>query len=289
VLAVSVQRFASEVIVVPTLSLKAKLRAGEAVLGTFVHLNDPGVVEIAGAAGLDFVIIDTEHSAKDISVVENMVRASEAFGVASLVRVHANEEKVILRALETGTKGIVIPFIEEPEDVVRARAAMTYPPEGIRGTCTVTRAAHYGAFRPQFDEHAARSNQELLLVGLIESKRGVENISEILESGLDVAFLGRGDLASGLGVPGQSEHPLVHDAVDRVLNAVSATTSADQWCGIMPYYPDESRRWFDRGCPFLAYSVDTYVLFNAYREAVEAAKGHKRPEAAAHEKLEERV
>jgi 2-keto-3-deoxy-L-rhamnonate aldolase RhmA len=83
--------------------LKAKMLAEQPVLGTFVHLNDPAVVEIAAAAGLDFAIIDTQHSSKDLSTVENMVRAAAVFGIGSLVRVHVNEEKTILRVLETGT------------------------------------------------------------------------------------------------------------------------------------------------------------------------------------------
>jgi 2-keto-3-deoxy-L-rhamnonate aldolase RhmA len=245
--------------------LKAKMLAGQPVLGTFVHLSDPAVVEIAGAAGLDFAIIDTEHSSKDLSTVENMVRAADAFGIASLVRVHVNEEKTILRVLETGTNGIVIPFVESADDVRRAREALRYPPEGSRGTCTVTRAARYGALRPQFADHARDSNRELLLVGLIESAKGVEGIDEILDAGLDVAFVGRGDLAAGLGVAGDSSHPHVLEAVGRVLDA--ARQRREQWSGILPYRPEESARWIAEGCLFLAYSVDTYVLLEAYAAA----------------------
>jgi len=253
-------------------SLKSRLKAGDQVFGTFVQLNDPAVVEIAGAAGLDFVIIDTEHSAKDLFVVENMVRAAESFDISAIIRPHSDDERTISRLLETGAEGMMIPFVESADDVARARSAMSYPPAGGRGTCSVTRAGRYGDLRPIFAEHVAHVNDELLLVGLIESEAGVENIQEIIAAGVDVAFLGRGDLASALGVHGQAEHPHVRDAVEKVLAAFRTSGSTEQWCGIMPYAPEESLGWYQQGVNFLAYSVDTFTLFKAYRGALEAAK-----------------
>ncbi len=249
-------------------ALRDRLEAGEAVLGTFIHLGDPAVVEIAGAAGFDFVICDTEHSSRDPSTIENMVRAAEAFGIAALIRVHENDEKAILRALETGAQGIVLPFVRSADDVRRAQQAMWYPPDGNRGTCTVTRAARYGALRPDFATHAAECNRELLLVGLIEDAEGVDHIEEIMDAGLDVAFVARGDLTAALGVSAQSEHPLVLEAVEKVIAA--AAELPHQWSGIMPYDPEEGPMWATRGCSFLACSIDTYILWKGFRAFTEA-------------------
>ncbi|MBI3965374.1 MAG: hypothetical protein HY329_07035 [Chloroflexi bacterium] len=245
---------------------KARLREGKPVLGTFAFLGDPSVVEIIGHAGFDFVIIDTEHTARDIGLVQDMVRAADAVNITPIVRVHEIEEKTILRALETGAQGIVVPFVRNGEEAKRANAAVRYPPTGARGTCTVTRAAEFGMLRPKFAEHAEACNRELLLIGLIEDAAGVENIADILDQGVEVAFLGRADLSSALGVSGQVEHPLVLGAVDRVLAATQGRQ--DRWGGIVPYGSGEGGRWLSQNCPFMCYSVDALVLLDAYRAAL---------------------
>jgi 4-hydroxy-2-oxoheptanedioate aldolase len=258
------------------MTLKQQLREGKTVLGTFVHLGDPAVIEILGAAGLDYAIIDTEHSARDLSTVENMVRAAEAVGISPLIRVEDNREKTILRMLETGAEGIVIPFVHTAQDVLDVQRAMRYPPEGARGTCTVTRAARYGALRGEFEEHALRLNRELLLVGLIEDPLGVANVTEIMDAGLDVAFVARGDLTAALGVSAQSDHPRVLAAAEEIIDACDGRQ--EQWSGIMSYTPEESARWIARGCRFLAFSVDTYVMLNGFRSF--ATEVGKRPAAS---------
>ncbi|HEY5840482.1 MAG TPA: aldolase/citrate lyase family protein, partial [Mycobacterium sp.] len=111
---------------------KEKLRRGEAVLGTFIFLGDPAIVEIASIAGLDFVVIDTEHAARDITQVESIVRAADARGITPLVRVSSLDDKEILRALETGAQGIMVPQVESAEQVRQMLSAMRYPPHGTR-------------------------------------------------------------------------------------------------------------------------------------------------------------
>lgn len=246
-------------------SLRSRLDAGEAVIGTFVHMGDPAIVEVLAAAGLDFAILDTEHSSRGPEAVEHTIRAAEATGLELLVRVPENDLVAVQRALDAGARGIVMPFIESGEDVRRASAALRYAPDGTRGTCTVTRVARYGALRPDFAQFAERENEELLLVGLIESQVGVEHIDEILDAGLDVALVGRGDLAAEFGVTAQSNHPLVAAATDRVLNAAKAHPGS---CGgILPYTPEEGRAWIAAGCQLLSYSIDSYVLLEAYTTA----------------------
>lgn len=246
-------------------TLRARLAAGEAVIGTFVHLGDPAIVEIVAIAGFDFAILDTEHSSRGPEAVEHMIRAAEAFGLHLIVRVPEGDRAAIQRALDAGARGIAVPFVESAADVTAARASLRYAPDGDRGTCTVTRAARYGALRPNFAEHANRQNEDILLVGLIESEAGVERIEEILDAGLDVALIGRGDLTAALGVTAQTEHPRVVEAVERVLTAARGRDGT--WAGILPYTAEEGRRWVEADCPFLAYSIDTYVLLEAYTAA----------------------
>lgn len=239
-----------------------RVRAGQCVLGSFSMLPSAGVVEILGRAGLDFVIIDQEHCPKNWETVENMVRAAELCGMAALIRVARIEEKEILQALEVGAGGIMLPFVETADDVRRAMSAMRYAPDGKRGTCTQTRAAGYGGNRARFIELANQCNDELLLIGLIESRKGLDNIEEILsvKKGLDVVFIGRSDLATDLGRPGQTSDPLVEAATEKILAAACA---AQVQPGIAQYTAAECEAWTARGCSFFAFPSESGLLFDA--------------------------
>src|SRR4051794_12135918 len=177
-------------------SLKRRLAAGETVFGSFAFLPSPDVVEIMGFAGFDYVIIDLEHSPKNWDQVTNMVRAAELHGMAPIVRVREIGEKNILEVLELGAEGIVLPFVQTADDVVRAARALNYPPRGQRGTCTLTRAAQYGGLRADFIAHTQRQNADLVLVAQIEDGLGVQNIDAILacDPGIDALIIGRSDL-----------------------------------------------------------------------------------------------
>lgn len=249
-----------------------RVRAGERLAGSFSFLPSPGLVEVLGRAGLDFVIIDQEHSRKAWDQVENLVRAADASGMAALVRVAWNEEKEILHALETGAAGIVLPFVESAQDVRRAAAALRYAPEGTRGTCTQTRAAGYGARRGGFVEFARECNRRLLLVAQIESRKGLENIGQIVgvPDALDVVFIGRSDLASDLGKPGQTADPAVEAASQRI---VDASRAAGKVVGIAHDEAAECEQWARRGCSFFALASEAGFLMRKvtdFRGEVEA-------------------
>lgn len=224
-----------------------------------------------GHAGLDFVIIDQEHSRKSWEVVENMVRAAQVSGMAALVRVACNEPTEILHALETGAAGIVLPFVESADDVRRAASALRFAPEGTRGTCTQTRAAGYGTLRKGFVDFAAQSNRGLLLVGQIESREGLERIQEIMgvEGGLDVVFLGRSDLASQLGKPGQTDDPQVEAASQRIIDTAR---QARRVSGLAHYEAAECQRWAQRGCSFFALASEVGFLAARLQEFTREAR-----------------
>ncbi|MGQ0662805.1 MAG: HpcH/HpaI aldolase family protein [Pseudomonadota bacterium] len=246
--------------------------AGEPVFGTFVFLPDPGVVEIMALAGMDFVIIDLEHSPKNWETVENMVRAAEARGLSVLIRVSENNEKGILQALELGAEGVVVPFVQTADDARKAGAAMKYAPAGTRGTCTLTRVAAYGGLRAGFLDHARRLNEKTLFVAQVEDKVAVDNIASIVaaEPGPDVIMIGRSDLASSLGRPGQVNDPAVLEATDWIIRAVATGGDRTRCFGIGVYGPAEAAAWLRKGCRFFFFSSDGLILLNAAKGAREA-------------------
>jgi 4-hydroxy-2-oxoheptanedioate aldolase len=249
-------------------SVKQKLREGKAVLGTFNFFDDPSVAEILGLAGLDFLIIDMEHSPRGFDQVENMVRAAELVGLMALVRVPSGTETEISRALETGAQGIVLRMLEGPDQVREARAAALYPPNGNRGTCSASRAARYTALRPRFGEYIREANDDVLLVGLIESPSGVDNAAAIAAAGLDVVVVGRGDLSAALGVPGENQNPAVRAMCDRV--AEVARLSERTIFGSTASSQAEMEDLTRLGCRMFIYRDDTSVLFEAFAKTTEA-------------------
>jgi 4-hydroxy-2-oxoheptanedioate aldolase len=249
---------------------KKIIRDGGAALGTFCYFPTPWTVEIAGLAGMDFAIIDLEHAGKDLLLVEAMVVAAELYGMTAIVRVPSADEKHILQVLETGCQGIMVPLVDSAETATRAVAAAKYPPQGVRGVCRSTRAAKFGVSIPRFAEFAQTANDEIMVIAMIEERNGVENIKEILTTGVDGIVLGPADLSGSYGVMGNLEHSLVRDALERVTEAVVAHDST--WMGHLVFSPDQVEHWLKKGHRFFCYGVDTQILALTYQKAAEGAR-----------------
>lgn len=246
-------------------SLKARIRAAERLVGCFVFMQAPSIVEILALAGFDFVVIDLEHAPKDWESVENLIRAADVHGLPALVRVPEIAPHWILHALECGAGGIVLPFVQHPEDVQRAARAMFYAPLGERGTCTQTRAAGFGARRGDFMRHAALQNDELVLIGLVESPLGVANAASILtvEPGLDAISVGRSDLASAMGRPGQAGDAHVMAATRTVLQAAQAHPPGYKASAMVIYGASEVSGWAQEGCSIFIAPSESTLLHDA--------------------------
>jgi 4-hydroxy-2-oxoheptanedioate aldolase len=245
--------------------LKHKIATGETVVGTFVFLPSPGVVEILALAGMDFIIIDMEHSPKDWDTLEHMIRAANLHKLPALIRVSQNSEKLILQCLEIGADGIVVPFVRSAEDVRSALDAVLYPPDGRRGTCTLTRMTGYGAHRSRFLEHCREQNERLVVLAQIEDSAGVEQIGPILacRPSLDAVLVGRSDLASSFGTPGQTESPAVLEATEVITEAARAADGPRPAIAMGIYSRAEVERWKKAGCTVFFAPSDGILLLNA--------------------------
>ena len=245
--------------------VKEMLRDGKPVFGTFVSLPEPGIVEAIGYAGYDFVILDMEHSPIDFGALRVLLAAADATGLVPLVRTGTIEANPILRVLDSGAMGIMVPHVRSRADAQALVSACRYPPEGQRGAIGGSRAARYG--QANFAEHVRLSNDEVLTIALIEDPEGVEAIEEIVGvPGLDIICPGSGDLSAAMGYPGQPQHPAVQAQVERVAAAVRARP--DRTVGYMIMAPDQIARCHELGARFIIFSQDSRVLFGAYREAL---------------------
>ena len=198
--------------------MKEKLQKGGVAAGVIIQEPAVQVVEVLGLLGFDWLFIDCEHSLMSLEDVGHLVLASELRGITPLVRVPQNLPEVILRYLDAGAMGIVIPGVETVEDARRAVLGAKYPPEGVRGLAGV-RGADFGLSGPLGD-YVKAANREILVLADVESREGVENIEGILGvEGIDGIAIGSNDLSQSLDVPGQTNHPLVVEAIDKILAA----------------------------------------------------------------------
>ena len=187
--------------------IKEKIAQGQLAIGTYVNLADAAVVEMIGLAGYDAAFIDMEHTAFDLQTVQEMVRACDVTGICSLVRVPDNSPKTILRVLEMGAQGIQVPHIAGKDDALAAVQAVRYAPLGERGMGGPTRATRYGTV--PMKEHTKRSNEEIVLVVMVEDLKAIEQLEEIASiDGLDLIAIGPSDLSQALGVSGKDDPKL---------------------------------------------------------------------------------
>src|SRR5438046_2082108 len=184
-----------------TNTTKAKLAEGKAGFGAIISRHAPDLVELFGAIGYDFVMIDCEHGPMDLDQVEHMVRAAEVFGITPITRIPNHEDSTILRFLDRGVQGIIVPHINTRETAAAVARAARYYPEGYRGVGG-GRAHDYGVGVSR-DESTRWVNSQLLVIPMIEETEAVDNLDAILKvSGVDVLHVAASDLGQSMGNPG---------------------------------------------------------------------------------------
>ncbi len=181
--------------------IKESLSRGEVLWGTIVVSSSPVNVEISGYLGYDFTFIDAEHSptspyGRDM---ENLIRAAYAADITPFCRVSCNDVAQIKKLLDFGAKGIIAPFINNKKDAESLVEACLFPPAGDRGGCPGVRAQRYGT--ENWFDFMKRSNEELIIMPVLERIAAIENIEEILSvRGINTVLFGPFDLAIELGI-----------------------------------------------------------------------------------------
>jgi 2-keto-3-deoxy-L-rhamnonate aldolase RhmA len=239
------------------------------VLGLIVKMPAASTIELAGHAGLDFALIDTEHGSNDMAEVEHHIRAADSAGISVLVRVSDAQSPDILRALDAGAAGIVVPHVKSAADVQRAVARTHYPPLGQRSLALSNRAGRYGT--RSVDEHLELSRERTALIVQVEDAEALPNVDDILSvEGLTGVFIGPTDLSASLGRPGRLEDPIVADAIDSIADAVLARPDLTL-CVIAADEP-EAEAWIDRGARMILLNAPA-LMAQRLRAITEALQG----------------
>jgi 4-hydroxy-2-oxoheptanedioate aldolase len=190
--------------------IRTKVAAGRPAVGAWV-LQPSGLgAEVLGAAGFDFLLLDAQHGGVTWDNLLTVLQGMAGSASTALVRVGWNNPELLMRALDLGATGVIVPMVSTPEEAARAAAATRYPPAGNRSFGPVRRAVS-----PQ------QANEDVLCLPMIETADGLANLEAIVATaGVDGVFVGPVDLALALGhtaVDYSSVHPAVLEALDEIV------------------------------------------------------------------------
>lgn len=198
-------------------AFRDKLRAREALFGTFIKTPTPHATEVLASLGYDFVIVDAEHAPFDRRDIDHVVMAGRGCGISVLVRVPESSPATILSCLDVGADGILAPHVDSPRRAEAVAAACRYRNGGTRGYSTNSRAGNWGG--TTMASHMASEDARVSCVAMIEDASALDEIDGIAAvPGIDALFLGRADLSSSLGET-RADAERTNVAVDRILAA----------------------------------------------------------------------
>lgn len=240
------------------------------IIGSWINTASPIVAEIMSAAGFDFLVIDTEHSAVDVPQAQLLFQAIKAGnpGCTPLVRLPGNMYSETKRYLDAGAMGIIAPLINSAEEAKELIRSVKYPPFGERGV-GFGRSHGYGF---SFDEYMKKANDDIFVCVQIEHIKGVENLDKILSvKGIDAVFIGPYDLTASMGIMAQFDNPRYLSARDYILTKCK---EYQIFAGIHVVPPDP-QYVVDRvqeGFKMIGYSLDITMLGYSCRDGLAAIR-----------------
>lgn len=246
-------------------SFRDRVLAGEPLVGTFLNLGSAMTAEIAGLAGFDWVLIDLEHGSGTEASLIPQIHAVAPSGTAIVVRVEQAARTNCSRALDPGANGVMFPRIEGAEEAARVVGYLRYPPRGVRGVAVQNRSGRFGQVRMQ---DLGESEREIVGVVQVETRAILEELHAVAAvDGVDVLFVGPGDLSYALGVPGRLDDPNYEAAIDGV---IAAAARHGKSAGVLVRDAAEAELALERGFRTVAVGSDSALLMSGASSTVRA-------------------
>lgn len=238
-------------------NLKERLRNGEQVLGTMVTtFASPDIAKIIQSCGFDFLIVDCEHGSFTTREVANIIAVARGIGMPALVRIPEMRREHALKFMEMGASGLLLPNTESAEQAKMLVDCTKYAPLGHRGV-SLSRP-HTDFAKVSGATYMPKANDETILMCQIESRKGVENVEEIIAvEGIDVAFIGPNDMTQDYGILGQFEHPEIVAAFERIVAAAQAN---GKWAGAHFGGAAPLKPWLKKGMQINMWNSDNGLL-----------------------------
>ncbi len=241
-------------------------RANKQTIGAWLSIDSPFVAESMANAGFDWVCMDMQHGLLDYNDVKRMLPAISTTDTIPLVRVPWNEPYEIMKVLDAGAYGVIVPLINNAEEAARAVAACRYPPKGMR-SFGPTRAAMYAGAN-----YAQEANDEIACIVMIETAEAIENLEEIMSTpGVDGVYIGPADLAFALGLPpaGNTDEPIHVEAVNKIFECSRKHNIA---AGIHTMSVEYTQQYLEQGFHMVTLGSDGGFMARMARRELKAAR-----------------
>jgi len=249
--------------------VKEKLLKGEKVVGTFFELGSTSVVECIGLAGYDYLIVDNEHGPYNPQTSLEYFRVANLYNTAPFARVADKSRADVLKLLDTGAVGLIIPNINTVEEVKKVIEYGKYMPIGNRG---VANAAGTGYWYEDYASHGLESyfdyvNEQVMILPQCETIGCLEKIDEILAlDGVDGIYVGPFDLSAAMGIPGQLDKAEFKEAINKILNACK---EAGKYSFIFASTKDKAREYLELGFDSVTLAMDANIFIDALKDTKE--------------------
>jgi 4-hydroxy-2-oxoheptanedioate aldolase len=245
--------------------LRAKWEAGETTFGLWAAINASITVELGAAAGYDYVCIDLQHGLSDEQGMVAMLQGAVAAGATPLVRPMWNEPGLIMRELDLGAAGVIVPLVSSRAEAARAVDACRYPPVGTRSYGPSRAELRVGSSAPEDLAAAA------LCFVMIETRDGLDHVEEIAATpGLDGLYIGPSDLSLALGLSPGVGGPELEQAIARILEVAHAH---ELIAGMHCHGGQAARDRAEQGFDMVTVAVDSNLFRAAITQALAEARG----------------
>jgi 4-hydroxy-2-oxoheptanedioate aldolase len=262
-------------------TVKRAWSEGKPTVGAWLSIPDAFAAEVMAHVGFDWLCIDMQHGVIDYSQAVLMLQAMSTTEVIPLVRVPWNEPAIIMKVLDAGAWGVVVPLINTRADAEAAVAACRYPPLGIRSFGPTRATVYAGA------DYGSRANDQVLCIVMIETRQALENLDDIMSApGVDACYIGPADLSLALGLPPRtdSDEPAHVEAVARILKTARRH-------GVVPGIHTASvafaARCIDQGFRMVTLTSDVACLGRGAWQELRALRQATKVEAAPPPSVEE--
>jgi 4-hydroxy-2-oxoheptanedioate aldolase len=240
--------------------IKAKLRRGEPVLVTQLHLTDPVVHELVSLLGFDGIWLDLEHHPTGVETAAGLMRAARVGTSDIIARPGKGEFMRLGRLLDAGAQGIMYPRCDDAREAAEVVRWSKFAPLGQRGFDGAGPDAPYCAL--PMDQYVRQANEETFVIIQLEEQRALDEAAKIAAlDGVDALMFGPADFSVLSGVPGQFDHPRVQAAVQQVAKAARAAGKA--W-GMPAFNVEHAKQLLDLGAQLLFHAADIVLLRNGF-------------------------
>lgn len=236
-------------------------------IGLWVSMSNPYAAEVVAPAGFDWALLDMEHSPNDYFSLLGQLQAFAASNTTAIVRPEWNNPVVVKRLMDLGVPGLLFPMIQNAEEAKLAVASTRYPPHGMRGVASATRATKFG----RITDYKDRVEQETAVLLQLETAEALANAEEIASvEGVDGIFFGPGDISADIGKLGK---PMDAQVWDLIAPVAKKLINQGMPVGTLVLDPDFATRLLKDGYSFVACGMDTALLARASDALLAKVKG----------------